>query len=48
LRRLDVAISDPPRLVDGPPPYLPSHWSLSYAEVPDEWLATVALWRGAR
>ena len=47
-RRLDVEISKPPRLVDGPPPYLPGHWSLSYAEVPDEWLATVALWRGAR
>jgi 4'-phosphopantetheinyl transferase len=47
-RRLDVEISDPPRLVDGPPPYLPIHWSLSYAELPDEWLATVALWRGAQ
>jgi 4'-phosphopantetheinyl transferase len=46
--RLDVEIAQPPRLVDGPPPYLPGHWSLSYAEVPDEWLATVALWRGAR
>jgi len=47
-RRLDVEISDAPRLVEGPPPYLPVHWSLFYAEVPDEWLATVALWRGAR
>jgi len=46
--RLDIEISKPPRLVDGPAPYLPGHWSLSYAEVPDEWLATVALWRGAR
>jgi len=46
--RLDVEISDPPCLLDGPSPYLPGHWSLSYAEVPDEWLATVALWRGAR
>jgi 4'-phosphopantetheinyl transferase len=46
--RLDVEISQPPRLVDGPHPYLPGHWSLSYAEVPDEWLATVALWRGTR
>ncbi len=47
-RRLDVEISDPPRLVDGPPPYIPGHWSLSYAKVTDEWLATVALWRGNR
>jgi 4'-phosphopantetheinyl transferase len=46
--RLDVEIAQPPRLVDGPPPYLPGHWSLSYAEVPDEWLVTVAIWRGAR
>jgi 4'-phosphopantetheinyl transferase len=45
-RRLDVEISQPPHLLDGPPPYLPGHWSLSYAEVPDEWLATVALWAG--
>jgi 4'-phosphopantetheinyl transferase len=47
-RRLDVEISDPPCLLDGPPPYVPIHWSLSYADVPDEWLATVALWRGVR
>jgi 4'-phosphopantetheinyl transferase len=47
-RRLDVEISDPPRVLDGPPPYVPVDWSLAYAEVPAEWLATVALWRGAR
>jgi 4'-phosphopantetheinyl transferase len=46
--RLDVEIAPPPRLVAGPSPYLPGHWSLSYAEVPDEWLATVALWGSAR
>jgi 4'-phosphopantetheinyl transferase len=46
--RLDVEIADPPCLLDGPSPYVPGHWSLSYAAVPDDWLATVALWRGAR
>jgi len=46
-RRLDVELTDPPRLVDGPAPYLPDRWTLRHADVPEEWLATVALWRGA-
>jgi len=46
-RRLDVELTDPPRLVDGPAPYLPGRWTLRHADVPEEWLATVALWRGA-
>ncbi len=46
-RRLDVEIADSPRLRDGPPPYLPERWSLHDAGMPLEWLATVALWRGA-
>ena len=46
-RRLDVELADPPRLLDGPPPYLPDRWSLRHADLPAEWLATVAIWRGA-
>ncbi len=44
-RRLDVDLSDPPRLCGGPPPYEPHDWSLHFVEVPPEWLATLALWR---
>jgi 4'-phosphopantetheinyl transferase len=45
-RQLDVDV-DAPRLIDGPPPYVPAQWSLYYAGVPEAWYATVALWRGA-
>ena len=44
-RRLDVELSDRPRLRDGPPPYEPRDWSLHFVDVPPEWLATLALWR---
>ena len=47
MRRLDVLLSPHPRLRAGPPPYSPHEWSLAFAEVPAEWLATVALWRVA-
>jgi len=47
-RKLDVELSDPPRLLDGPPPYVPDRWSLRYANVPDGWFATLAIWRGAQ
>lgn len=43
-RRLDVELTDPPRLSAGPPPYAPSDWSLHFAQLPPEWLATVAVW----
>ncbi len=46
-RHLDVDLSEMPRLIDGPPPYLPSRWSLHFVDVPDGWLATVAIWQGA-
>jgi len=45
-RRLDVELREAPRLVDGPPPYLPSRWSLHHGDVPEGWLATVAIWHG--
>jgi len=45
-RRLDVELLDAPRLVDGPPPYLPERWSLHSGDVPAGWLATVAIWHG--
>jgi len=46
-RQLDVELANPPRLRAGPSPYLPGDWSLHFADVPEEWLATVAIWRPA-
>ena len=43
--RLAVALSDPPKLLDGPPPYVAAHWKLHHAAVPPAWIATIALWR---
>jgi len=45
--RLDVDLSDPPRLCGGPAPYIPPDWSLQHAEAPPGWIATVAIWRSA-
>ena len=45
LRALDVELEPTLRLVGGPAPYLPQHWELHPAPVPDAFLATVALWR---
>lgn len=47
MRHLDVELAPTLRLRAGPPPYLPRDWSLACADVPPEWLATVALWRMA-
>jgi 4'-phosphopantetheinyl transferase len=46
-RRLDVELAAAPRLVEGPPPYLPDRWTLHPADLPEEWLATIAIWRRA-
>jgi 4'-phosphopantetheinyl transferase len=46
--RLDVALSENPRLVDGPPPYIPAHWALHPAAVPAAWVATIAIWQQPR
>lgn len=43
-RRLDVLLAESPRLIDGPPPYLPDRWSLRHGAVPEGWLGTVAIW----
>ena len=43
--RLDVELSESPRLVDGPPPYLSSQWTLHRVPVPATWAATIAIWR---
>jgi 4'-phosphopantetheinyl transferase len=48
MRRLDVDLLPAPRLRAGPPPYTPGDWWLAFADVPAEWLATVALWRMPR
>lgn len=45
LRRLDVDLAPALRLVDGPPPYRPDDWTLLDAGAPDDYVATVALWR---
>lgn len=43
-RKLDIVLESTPRLEDGPPPYTPGRWRLLAVEVPDGYLATVALW----
>jgi hypothetical protein len=43
--RLDVELGDPPRLITGPPPYVAQDWRLRAVDVPDGYLATLALWR---
>ena len=43
--RLDIATDPALQLVGGPPPYHPRDFALVAAAVPDEYLATVALWR---
>ena len=41
---LEVELGPPPRLLGGPPPYVPADWSLHAAALPAEWFATVAIW----
>jgi len=45
--RLGVELSETPRLVEGPAPYLPSQWTLYRVPVPATWAATIAIWRRA-
>ena len=45
--RLGVELSETPRLVEGPAPYLPSQWTLCRVPVPAAWAATIAIWRPA-
>jgi 4'-phosphopantetheinyl transferase len=44
-RHLDVELGAAPRLVAGPPPYEPAHWTLHAPPVPDDYRATLAIWR---
>jgi 4'-phosphopantetheinyl transferase len=46
-RRIDVDLSDGLRLSAGPSPYLPEQWRLLAADVPDAFIATIAVWRGS-
>jgi 4'-phosphopantetheinyl transferase len=46
-RRIDVDTGPPMGIITGPPPYVPADWRLLAAGAPAEYLATVALWRGA-
>ncbi|MFI4954213.1 MAG: 4'-phosphopantetheinyl transferase family protein [Burkholderiales bacterium] len=46
-REIAVALDDGPRLIAGPPPYVPGRWRLVGASVPAGLVATIAIWRGA-
>ena len=43
--RIELTLVPELRLVAGPPPYLAPDWSLHAVDAPDDYLATVALWR---
>jgi len=43
--RIDVDCRDGRRLRGGPDPYRPGDWALYAADVPSDYIATVALWR---
>ncbi len=45
---LEVRLDEAPRLIDGPPPYLPSDWELHVPAVPAGYLAAVAKWTPPR
>jgi 4'-phosphopantetheinyl transferase len=47
LRSIEVTLGPPPRVLAGPPPYDSGPWTLHRADAPDDFVATVALWRGA-
>ena len=46
-RRLEVRLNRDIELAAGPPPYEPPQWRLHAIDVPDTYLATVALWSGS-
>ncbi|MGH8712822.1 MAG: 4'-phosphopantetheinyl transferase family protein [Casimicrobiaceae bacterium] len=46
-RDIAVALDDGPRLIAGPPPYVPDRWRLVSASMPAGLVATIAIWRGA-
>jgi 4'-phosphopantetheinyl transferase len=48
LRSLEVRLTDGIELTRGPPPYEPARWRLHAVDVPDGYLATLALWSNAR
>jgi 4'-phosphopantetheinyl transferase len=47
-RRLDVALSSAPALVDGPAPYTPDAWTLHALPAPPAFFATLAVWTTTR
>jgi 4'-phosphopantetheinyl transferase len=48
MRRLEVQLTDGIELTRGPAPYEPARWRLHAVDVPDGYLATLALWSDAR
>ena len=48
MRRLEVRLTDGIELAGGPAPYEPARWRLHAIDVPDGYLATLALWSDER
>jgi 4'-phosphopantetheinyl transferase len=46
-RQLDIDTDGAPRLLAGPPPYVPAAWTLHRVPVPGEFIATLAIWQAA-
>ncbi len=44
-RHLDVSLDGGLALLAGPPPYHPADWTLHALDMPDAFLATVAIWQ---
>src|SRR5262245_45291732 len=44
-RRIDVALDDTIKLNAGPSPYVPERWRLHAAPMPNDFVATVAVWQ---
>ncbi|MEP7183187.1 MAG: 4'-phosphopantetheinyl transferase superfamily protein [Betaproteobacteria bacterium] len=44
--RLDIDVDAGPCVVAGPPPYDPQAWTLHAVDVPEGFLATIAVWHG--
>ena len=43
-RQVGVGLADPPRLIAGPPPYVPEAWQLHAVRVPNGYFAALAVW----
>lgn len=48
IRAMDVSCEPTLRLMDGPSPYEPQAWTLHALDVPESFIATLAVWRTTR